>query len=102
FAGTLLLGYCGLCLADRFLKFDSTAWAGRHGPLLNAGVAALTLLGVLAQYLLERRRARKKRESVERKELVRRYEGDRARPPPPPRPTPWWRWGGGKKYRRAG
>jgi hypothetical protein len=101
FAGTLLLGYSGLCLADRFLKVDSVAWTARHGALLNIGVAAFALLGVLVQYLLERRRARKNREAADRDEQARRAEEERLRRLPP-KPSPWWSWGGGKKYRRAG
>ena len=59
--GTLLLAYCGLCLGDRFLKFDTMEWSTRHAPLIDLGLGSCALLGIPIQYLLERRRVRKKK-----------------------------------------
>jgi hypothetical protein len=58
-AGTLLMGYAGLWLADLLDRFDAVAWTGKNAPLLNWACLALVVTGVLVQYLLERRRSRK-------------------------------------------
>lgn len=57
-AGTLLMGYGLLTLLDRFGKLGSVAFAERNAPLLNWACAAFTVVGILAQFLLERRRRR--------------------------------------------
>jgi hypothetical protein len=57
--GTLLIAYSGLCLLDRLGTVDSVSWAGQNAPLLNWGSGAAAVMGVLVQFLLERRRKRK-------------------------------------------
>ena len=58
FAGTLVMGYFGLCLANHFGKLQAVELAQAKMGLLNVACAVFTLLGVLAQFLVERRRAR--------------------------------------------
>ena len=57
-AGTLLAGYAGLCLADRLGHLDAAAWAARHALLLNWACGAAAVLGLVVQFLLDRRRQR--------------------------------------------
>src|SRR5262249_6904222 len=54
FAGSMLMVYFGLCLLDGFHKLDARAWAEGRALLLNWIVIGATLLGMLAQFLLER------------------------------------------------
>ncbi len=56
FGGTLLMSYSGLLLAATFGKVDVVALAGKHGPLLNWGVGTVTVVGILVQFLIQRRR----------------------------------------------
>jgi hypothetical protein len=76
-AGTLLMGYGLLSLLDRLGKLGSVAFAERNAPLLNWACAAGTVLGLLAQFLLERRR--------------RRLQARKAAAPPDPEAEPWWK-----------
>lgn len=57
--GSLLMVYSALALLDRLHRVDSVAWAQKKGPLLNWGCASLIVVGVLVQFLLERRRLNK-------------------------------------------
>lgn len=84
--GALLLAYSALALLDRLRIVDSVAWSTKYGPLLNWGCAALIVLGILVQFLLERRRRRRAEAAA---------EPEPAPPPPPPaKPAPegWWAW----------
>ena len=56
FGGTLLMTYSGLLLASRFGKVDVVGLANKHGPMLNWGVGTVTVLGMLVQFLIHRRR----------------------------------------------
>ena len=85
--GTLLIGYSGLGLVAHLKKVDVVGWAERNGPLLNWGCAAVTALGLLVQFLLERRRSRKPTK-----------EGQPEEPPKKSPPGPTW-WG---RVRKAG
>lgn len=82
--GTLLMAYSALALCDRLHMVDSVAWTGKNGPLLNWGCASLLVLGILVQFLLERRRRRKAQAAAqpEPEPVV------AAPPPPPPAPPP--------------
>lgn len=86
--GTLLLAYSGLCLLARFSKINTVAWAENNGPLLDWSLATLTVLGLLTQLLLERRRLRRLSAPPAPKPAP-------APPPPappaPPEPVVWWR-----------
>lgn len=101
--GALLMAYSALALCDRLHMVDSVAWTGKNGPLLNWGFASLIVLGILVQFLLERRRHRKAEPAAEPEpELV-----EIAPPPPPPppaKPAPGglWAWGERWLHRRAG
>src|SRR5262249_18721425 len=84
--GTLLMTYSGLCLADRLGKLDAVDWSERQTLLLNWGGGALTLLGLLAQVYVERRRARKLKEAEQKKkEQEMERERERAFRPEPPK-----------------
>jgi hypothetical protein len=100
--GALFLVYSALALLDRLHIVDSVAWTGKNGPILNWGFAALVVLGILVQFLLERRRQRKA-------EPVAEPEPEPIMvapplPPPPAKPTPKGLWAWGEKWlpRRAG
>jgi hypothetical protein len=98
--GSLLMAYSALALLDRLRLVDSVAWTGQNGPLLNWGCASLIVMGVLVQFLLERRRNRKAEPEEEPEPIV------AAPPPPPPRPkrarSSLWAWGERLIHRRAG
>jgi hypothetical protein len=70
FAGTLLMGYCGLSLADYLGKLDAVAMAQQRVLLLNTFCGGLTLVGLLIQFLLERRRRRLERFLENRNRLL--------------------------------
>lgn len=98
--GSLLMAYSALALLDRLHRVDSVAWTGNNGPLLNWGCGTLIVLGILVQFLLERRRQRKLQSSGPEAELV-----EEAPPPPPPaKPAPvgLWAWSEKWLHRRAG
>jgi hypothetical protein len=99
FTGSLLMVYGLLCVLDRSHQLDALAWAEERSVMLNGACLALTVVGVLAQFLLERRRLRKQRWKQE--EL--RYIKEREREPERgyyPKRRRWLGWGGG--YRQAG
>jgi hypothetical protein len=58
FAGTVVMGYFGLCLATHLGKLEAVTLAHEKAQLLNLACAISTLLGLLAQFVVERRRAR--------------------------------------------
>jgi hypothetical protein len=88
--GTLLIVYSGLCLADRFHALDATAWSAQNAGLLNWGCAGGAVMGLLVQFLLDRRRKRKakKRKHEDDEEEERR---SLHRHKPKPKAT-WWGW----------
>ena len=61
-AGTLLMSYSGLLLANSFGKVDVVDLSNKHGPLLSWGVGTATILGVLVQFLIVRRGKKKPKE----------------------------------------
>jgi MFS family permease len=65
FVGALLLVYSTLCLADKLDKLDAVAWATDQGTLLNWLCGVLTLVGLVVQLILERRRLHRLRDSEE-------------------------------------
>jgi hypothetical protein len=99
--GTLFMCYSGLALCDRLHMVDSVAWTGKNGPLLSWGCASLIALGILVQFLLERRRHRKAEPAIQ-------PEPEPVVAAPPPRPPAKPAMGGlrawGEKWllRRAG
>jgi hypothetical protein len=95
--GALLMTYSALALLDRLHMVKSIEWTMKNGPLLNWGCASLIVLGVLVQFLVERRRQRKAQSSAEPEQIA------VAPPPPPAKPARslLWTWGE-KLLRRAG
>jgi hypothetical protein len=94
--GTLFMGYSGFCLADSLHKIDAVTWTTRHATLLNWLCGVLTLLGLGAQLLQERRRARKEKAQ---KEKAKEKEA-KSKPPPPKKP--WWTLGLPLPLKKAG
>lgn len=90
-AGTLLMAYSGLCLADRLGKLDAVALAEQSPVLLNWGCIGGALLGLVAQFVLERWRIRNQRWREEEVRFARLQRERRLR-----------QWGWGRFYRRAG
>lgn len=89
--GALLLVYSALALLGRLHMVDSVAWTHKYGPLLNWGCASLIVLGIVVQFVLERRQRKKEAQP----EVV---EAVPLPPPPPPQPAPAGVWGWGEKW----
>jgi hypothetical protein len=101
--GALFLVYSALALLDRLHIVDSVAWTGKNGPLLNWGCGSLVVLGILVQFLVERRRKRKAEAPAEPEpEPI--VVAPPLPPPPPAKPEPkgLWAWGEKWFHRRAG
>jgi hypothetical protein len=100
--GALFLIYSALALLDRLHIVDSVAWTGRNGPLLNWGCASLVVMGILVQFLLERRRQRQAEPVAEPEPEP--IVVAPPLPPPPSKPEPkgLWVWGEKWLHRRAG
>jgi MFS family permease len=99
FAGALLMAYSCLCLLERFAKLDVVTLAKNQAVGLNWTCAGLTLLGMLVQFLLERRRKRPAPKARERPKPAPRK---REEPPPPDEGKKGWLSAGWKLLRRAG
>jgi hypothetical protein len=82
-AGTLLLVYSTLCLLNTFAKVDVVSLAERWARVLNGVCGGLTLLGLVAQLVLDRRRGRRKASQKSQK-------SETPSPPPPPQRS-WWK-----------
>ena len=96
--GSLLMAYSALALFDRLnMVHNTVAWTEANGPLLNWGCASLVVLGVLIQFLLERRRHRRAEAAAE-------WELEPYIPPRPAKPAKslLWTWGEKLIHRRAG
>jgi hypothetical protein len=65
-AGTLLMTHASLCLVGRLGNTDVIGWSRQQAPLLNWSVGAAIVLGVLLQFLIQRRL--KARASAKKKE----------------------------------
>jgi len=94
--GTLFMGYSAFCLADTFHKIDAVTWTTRHATFLNWLCGVLTFLGLGAQLLQERRRARKEKAQ---KDKAKEKEA-KSKPPPPKKP--WWTLGLPLPLQKAG
>jgi hypothetical protein len=90
-AGTLLMTYALLCLIGRLGKADVVTWTTNNGPLLNWSIAAVTVLGIMMQALIQRRRANAGGGGGKPAEAPK--PAKPAAPPPPPAKTPWWKFG---------
>lgn len=70
-AGTLLMVYAGLGLADHFHKVDALLWAEKRGMLLNCMVAGVALFGFAVQFAMERARVQREKQQRDKEELDR-------------------------------
>jgi hypothetical protein len=93
-AGTVLIAYCGLCLAGSLGNVNVVSFAKEQGRLLQLGGLGFALLGVFVQFVFDRRRAKKKQREREEREEEARYRM-------PPRQRSWWSRDT-KQSRRAG
>jgi MFS family permease len=91
-AGTLLMVYSGLGLADRLNKLDALLWAEKRAMLLNCIVLGVALFGFAVQFVMERVRVQREKqlrdkEELDRakKELEQRFKRRAA--------GHWWPWG---------
>ena len=100
-AGTLLIAYSILGLAALFGFNDVVQWADQQAAVLNWACGAFAMLGLLTQFLLERRRLRRQRVlDAARKEAEEAGYDTRSHWPPQP-PKGWWDWGHKKHSGRA-
>ena len=88
--GTLVMGYSALCLLDQLGKVNALEWTERRALLVNWICIGATLLGMFAQFLVERWRKQFKRQCEEQAhlqraelELEQRLHSKR----------PWWKFG---------
>jgi hypothetical protein len=77
--GALLIGYSGLCLADRLGKMNAPEWAANHTRLLNWACGAVAVVGVGLQLYLNRHKGDGKGSAKPAR---------KAPPPPPPEESP--------------
>lgn len=97
--GTVLASYAILGLLDSLARVDSVAWVGRCGPLLNWGLAAAIVAGVIFQFVLDRRLRGKGEDGKGGRRGKKKRDDSPTQhpwmPPQPPQPTRtrWW-WPG--------
>jgi hypothetical protein len=96
-AGSLLMLYSGLCLANNFGQLDAVDLAQKQSVLLNCIWAGMVFVGVVAQFFVSRRK--RKPEESRRRQRGNGYsshyrERERER-------SSWWSWGQ-RDYREAG
>ncbi|MBV9124970.1 MAG: hypothetical protein JO112_16575, partial [Planctomycetes bacterium] len=96
FCGTLLMGYSGLCWLDGLGKVNAVALTTKREMLLNVACGALTVIGLVVQFLLERRRANNERLREQRTRILDEEELERLY-----RSRRRWGWGRRRPYRRA-
>jgi hypothetical protein len=99
FGGTLLMTYSGLLLAEAFGKADVVGLAIRQAPLLNWAVGTLSVLGILVQFLIQRRRSAAKQKKVPEEDEGKEEPKPKAKKPEK-KPSLWERVMGGR--RKAG
>jgi MFS family permease len=96
FIGSLVAAYGLLSVLDHLGQLSAVEWAGQRGSLLNGICLGAAALGVVVQYLLERRRLRIQRWQEEEIRHITEREQERLKK----QGRGWLDWG--KKYRRAG
>jgi hypothetical protein len=81
--GTLLVGYSSLCLADQLGKLDAVSWCQEQVSLLNIACGGVVLLGMLFQFLIDRRQIQLalERADKEREKAAKEREKKAAAPP---------------------
>lgn len=78
FGGVLLSWHACLCLIETLIPFDAAHFADQNSAILTGGALVATIMGVVAQSLLERLYLRrKKRRKLEQEEKIREDERDR-------------------------
>jgi hypothetical protein len=103
FAGVLLSWHSGFCILQQYAGMNASQWATEHLVLINSLMIGITILGLLAQSLMERwdvKYQNRKKQSTEKK--IREDERDRVLSELPPVPVKkkgsmWDRWMGRKK-----
>ncbi len=96
--GALLTTYCGLCLLDRAGTLSAVPWADSHAVLLSWVIGSSTVVGVLTQYLIERRRVLKQKKREEAEKAKKAEDSDKKnKKSEPPAKKKFWPWGQGKK-----
>jgi hypothetical protein len=95
FAGTVLMAYFGLCLAGQLGKLDPITLTDGRALLWNIACGGTTLIGLVTQFILDRRRIRYERRRLELRYGYTRWgryaDGRR-----------WWWSNGRRDYRQAG
>ncbi len=98
-AGTLLMAYAGLGLADKLGKIDALEWSEKRVVMLNSICLGVALFGWAVQFAIERHntlQARQRKEKAHldaaRKDLDERFKRHGSR---------WWKWGAKPPMRRA-
>ena len=97
-AGTLVMGYSLVWLLEPVAQVDPAAWASRHAGMLDWSCAGVAAGGVLAQWLLDRRRAQRVKQKEENAKLAKEAEQAKAKP----KKTGWFGLGQGGAKRKAG
>jgi hypothetical protein len=95
--GTLLIAYSSLCLLDRLGKLNAVALTETRPHLLNSACVAVTALGIVTQFYLDRRRAAREQDKKE-KDQQRKVHQEMERQL---KKNTFWNWAK-KQYRRAG
>jgi MFS family permease len=97
-AGTLLMGYSLLWLLESSGRFNASEWAGQHKTSLDWSCVSVAAVGVLVQFLFDRRLSRRKKEKEDEAKLAK--EEAEAKNKPKKRswlgfgPVPWKRKAG--------
>jgi hypothetical protein len=97
-AGTLLMGYSLVWLLEPFAQVNPAAWASQHSTMLDWSCGAVAAGGVLAQWLLDRRRALRNKQKEENAKLAKEAEEARSKP----KRKSWFGLGQGSSKRKAG
>jgi hypothetical protein len=95
--GVVLMGYCGLWLADSLHKLNAPEWAVRNDGLLNGACGGAALVGLLVQLYFNRKKVEAKPKA--------KSGGKGKKPPPEPESPPEKKslpWGLGGLFRKAG
>jgi hypothetical protein len=97
-AGTLLMAYSLLWLLESSGRFNASEWTGQHKTSLDWSCVSVAAVGVLVQFLFDRRLSRRKKEKEDEAKLAK--EEAEAKNKPKKRswlgfgPVPWKRKAG--------
>jgi hypothetical protein len=97
-AGTGIVAYSSLWLVAKLTQGDAAAWAGNHVPLWNWGLGAVAVIGILVQFIVNRRFEQTKKANKEKAAKAEKEKQEaeirRQLQPPAPGPKGWWPFGG--------